>query len=189
MEPNRLLQRKIDVCFGYADQNRDGVFDAGDLLTLAARVIAGTGEPFDSPKSVALLRASDQWWRALRAGLDSDHDGFIDASEFRTGVLRLSAGQADNPGTEVQDACALLWDLCDRDGDGLVTAAEVSRLQQVLGVSPEAHLTAFEKLDRNGDGLLSVEELARALWEFLTSPDPSAPGNWLFGDAFQTATS
>ncbi|MGW7415778.1 EF-hand domain-containing protein [Streptomyces sp. NPDC054863] len=187
-EQNRLLRRKIDLCFGYADQNRDGVLDAGDALTLASRVVAAVGEPFDSPKSVALLGACDQWWRKLCAELDTDDNGRVDAAEFRTGMLQLPAFRDTSEGDEALGAaCALIWALCDRDDDGLVSAAEFGRFQGALGVSPEARQVAFDHLDLDGDGHLSVDELVSALREFMTSTDPAAPGNWLFGDAFQTA--
>ncbi|MFD0567209.1 hypothetical protein ACFQ2M_38565 [Kitasatospora saccharophila] len=55
------------------------------------------------------------------------------------------------------------------------------------GPSPGTAGLAFERLDLDGDGTLSVAELAAALWEFWTSEDAGALGNWLFGDAFLTA--
>ncbi|MGW4806217.1 EF-hand domain-containing protein [Kitasatospora sp. NPDC004272] len=77
--------------------------------------------------------------------------------------------------------------LCDRDDDGRVTAEEFTRFHRALGLPPGTAGLAFERLDLDGDGTLSVAELAAALWEFWTSEDAGALGNWLFGDAFLTA--
>ncbi|GAA2090621.1 hypothetical protein GCM10009759_14300 [Kitasatospora saccharophila] len=184
---NRVLERKIDVCFGFADQNRDGVIDSADVLTLTARLIAAAGVPFDSPKSVAMLRVGAAWWEALRAELDVDGDGRIDPDEYRAGVLRLSGAQAGPPGPGALAAAGALWALCDRDDDGRVTAEEFTRFHRALGLPPGTAGLAFERLDLDGDGTLSVAELAAALWEFWTSEDAGALGNWLFGDAFLTA--
>ncbi|MEU5216578.1 calcium-binding protein [Streptomyces sp. NPDC020807] len=188
-EARHVLERKIDVCFGYTDQNRDGVIDSADVLTLAARLIAASGEPYDSPKSIALLRTAEDWWDALRGALDVDGDGRIDPDEYRSGMLRLSRVHQGPPGDDVLAAVRPLWALCDRDDDGQVTAEEFGHFQRALGVAPDALATGFTRLDLDGDGTLSVEELATALWEFWTSEDPDAAGNWLFGDAFLTAAS
>ncbi|MFD6877298.1 MULTISPECIES: hypothetical protein [unclassified Streptomyces] len=51
-----------------------------------------------------------------------------------------------------------------------------------LGASPADLKVAFAKLDTDGDGTLGREEIRRATEEYYTSEDPTAPGNWLFGN-------
>jgi Ca2+-binding EF-hand superfamily protein len=181
-----LLDRKFDVCFAHADQNGDGVVDASDILTFAARIIAAVGEPFDSEKSITMLRVSDSWWRAMVAGLDTTGDGKIDPTEYRVGMRKIVASQAsfDQASRPVASA---IWALCDRDGDGRVEADEFRLVQQGFGTSPENARLAFERLDLDGDGSLSVDELLIAWRDFYTSTDPEATGNWLFGTDFQLA--
>jgi len=41
--------------------------------------------------------------------------------------------------------------------------------------------TAFTQLDRDGDGFLSREEFAQDLFDYFTSDDRAARGNWFFG--------
>ncbi|MEW1695233.1 EF-hand domain-containing protein [Streptomyces sp. NPDC093249] len=183
---NDLLDHKFDMCFGHADQNKDGVVDAADILTFAARVIAAVGEPFDSPKSVEMLRVSENWWKGMLAELDTDKDGKIDPEEYRVGMRRL-VGSASSFEAASRPVATAIWALCDRDDDGEVTAAEFSAVQLAFGTTPENARLGFEKLDLDSDGSLSVDELTSAFRDFYTSTDVETNGNWLFGADFQTA--
>ncbi|MGW3114772.1 EF-hand domain-containing protein [Streptomyces sp. NPDC001091] len=106
-----LLDRKFDMCFGHADQNNDGVVDAADILTFAARVIAAFGEPFDSPKATGMLRACQNWWEGMVAELDTDKDGKIDPQEYRVGMRRIvgSPSAFDAASRPVAVASILTW--------------------------------------------------------------------------------
>ncbi|MET9529276.1 MULTISPECIES: EF-hand domain-containing protein [unclassified Streptomyces] len=181
---DELLDRKFDICFSHADQNRDGVVDASDILTFASRVISAVEEPFASPKSVAMLQVCDDWWRALVAGLDTNGDGRIDPEEYRVGMRRI-VGSPEAFDAASRPVATAIWQLCDRDGDGDVTAEEFGKVQAAFGTTPENARLAFQRLDLDGDGSLSVNELMIAFRDFYTSTDPETAGNWLFGADFQ----
>jgi Ca2+-binding EF-hand superfamily protein len=60
---------------------------------------------------------------------------------------------------------ATTFALIDADGDGLITAPELRKLMEALGVdvSEQAAVHAVEVLDTNGDGHVSLEELTAYL--------------------------
>ncbi|HXA59237.1 MAG TPA: EF-hand domain-containing protein, partial [Streptosporangiaceae bacterium] len=72
--------------------------------------------------------------------------------------------------------------LCDTDSDGQISLAEFTIMQQAYGTAPEDIATAFEMIDGDGDGDLSVTELEKAMQDFYVGRNPTAPGNWLFGE-------
>jgi Ca2+-binding EF-hand superfamily protein len=63
--------------------------------------------------------------------------------------------------------------MLDKDGDGLVSAAEFKEIMATLGVeyTDETAAKAIEMMDRDGDGLVSLEELAT----YMSSPGASQP--------------
>ncbi|MER5862753.1 EF-hand domain-containing protein [Kitasatospora sp. NPDC002040] len=176
------LDRKIDLCFGRADLDRDGLIDASDVLGLAVRTVVAAGADFDSPKAVAMLKASQGWWRALVADLDSNRDQKIQRHEYRVGMRLL----AEAPGAfddVLRPAALAVFRLMDRNEDGWISAAEFWDFQRAFGSSEAAARFAFEKLDTDRDGVLSEAELLSAFRGFYTSTDPDQVGNHLFGDA------
>lgn len=118
---SELLDHKFDMCFGHADQNKDGVVDAADILTFAARVIAAVNEPFDSPKATEMLRVCQNWWEGMASELDTDKDGKIDPLEYRVGMRRL-VGSKSSFDAASRPVATAIWKLCDRDDDGEVSA-------------------------------------------------------------------
>lgn len=63
--------------------------------------------------------------------------------------------------------------MLDRDGDGLVSAAEFKELMGTIGVTftDETAAKAIEMMDVDGDGLVSLEELARYMSLSHVNPD------------------
>jgi Ca2+-binding EF-hand superfamily protein len=73
------------------------------------------------------------------------------------------------------DRYATTFAMLDRDGDGLVSAAEFKELMATLGVdyTDETAAKAIAMMDADGDGLVSLEELAT----YMSSPAaPQRPG-------------
>jgi Ca2+-binding EF-hand superfamily protein len=60
----------------------------------------------------------------------------------------------------VADDYATTFKIIDVDGDGLISATEMTRLMEVLGqpITPEAAEAAIARIDLDGDGLISLEE-------------------------------
>ncbi|GAA5764555.1 MULTISPECIES: EF-hand domain-containing protein [Streptosporangium] len=58
------------------------------------------------------------------------------------------------------DDYATTFKIIDVDGDGLISATEMTRLMEVLGqpITPEAAEAAIARIDLDGDGLISLEE-------------------------------
>ena len=67
--------------------------------------------------------------------------------------------------------------MLDRDGDGLVSAAEFKELMGTIGVTftDETAAKAIEMMDVDGDGLVSLEELARYMSLPHVNPDADGP--------------
>lgn len=69
---------------------------------------------------------------------------------------------------------ATTFAMLDKDGDGLVSAAEFKELMGTLGVTytDETAGRAIAMIDSDGDGLVSLEELAT----YMSSPAAPPPG-------------
>ncbi|MEU6742094.1 EF-hand domain-containing protein [Streptosporangium sandarakinum] len=184
---NQLLNRKIDICFGHGDQNGDGILEPADALALAARIIAYLGEPFNSPKAQALLDGFENFWKHVSARMDTNQDGKVTPLEWRTGMIGAFAGDSKAFDEGFRPLAEALWSICDRDDDGTVGPNEFAAFQRAFGTSPANSMIAFDRLDKDKSGTLSVDELLAAWQEYYTSPDPEAPGNWLFGDIWDAS--
>ncbi|MEU9116410.1 EF-hand domain-containing protein [Streptomyces sp. NPDC048483] len=75
----------------------------------------------------------------------------------------------------------LHFELLDRNKDGYLDTAEVTRLGVAMGVSLQEIGAVAAGLDGDGDGKVSREELGAAVHEFFYGDDPEAPGARIFG--------
>lgn len=142
------------------------------------------GEPSTTAKGQRLLGAFDRFWDTLAAHCDADRDGRITPAEYREGMLTTFVdGEHFDP--VFLPAAAALVTVADHDEDGTVDRSEFQTLEGVMGIAEADSLAAFEHLDTNGDGVLEIEEYLVAIRDYYTSSDPDAPGNWLYGPAFQ----
>ncbi|MFJ4675734.1 MULTISPECIES: EF-hand domain-containing protein [unclassified Kitasatospora] len=176
-----LLDRKIALCFGHLDADGNGTVDREDLLTLGARLLSEFGEPPTSPKGTALMAGMARYWEALAAAADADGDRRLTPEEYRAGMTGAFLTSPDGFRTALRPLTEAVVALLDTDGDGEVDEREFQSWQQVFRTAPEHRAAAFRHLDTDASGRLSVDELLTALQEFYLSPDPDAPGNWLYG--------
>ncbi|MFC5827265.1 EF-hand domain-containing protein [Nonomuraea insulae] len=176
-----ILGRKIDICFGHLDVNGDGTFERADVVAYAAKVVAYQNESFHSPKALRMFEVAEAIFDNVLRALGKEGDGNITPAEWRA-VIGAMADDLSKFDAMFKPLAEAIWALCDRDGDGTVTADEFEGFQKALGTPQENRKIAFEMLDRDGSGNFSSEELMEDYREYYTSRDPKARGNWLYGD-------
>lgn len=124
------------------DRDHNNKLDASELARLVFERVDLDRSGGLSPGEFALLPLSNHR-RALFAKLDRDHDGFVSLREL-------------GPMTA-------LVELCDTNGDGMLSREEIPRVRPVGGPFPMILAadakTALELLDQNHDGKLSQKEL------------------------------
>ncbi|NRQ39363.1 EF-hand domain-containing protein [Nonomuraea sp. NN258] len=176
-----LLNHKLDRAFDHIDANGNGVVEREDLLGLGARILVGFGE---SPTSVAgsnLVDSFDGIWSTLSRTLERDDEGVgLSRDDFRSGMTTaFIAGDRYDP--VFRPATVAVAELCDPDRDGRIKPGEFRTMLSAFGIAYDHVDEAFDRLDRHGRGTLTVDELVVAAWQFYSSDDPNAAGNWLFG--------
>ncbi|WSY45747.1 oxygenase MpaB family protein (plasmid) [Embleya sp. NBC_00888] len=155
------------------DQTGDGVLSWPDLAALA-RVFSDRLDLAAVDEEV-MYAAFHAWWDELRATADANHDGVVDADEYR--VLAEAAPGAAMAALMVRVATAV-----DRDGDGRIDQADYARL---IGsdLAPTRRIGWLHAVDTDGDGTVTVEEFAEALRESVLGRARSDTLDYVLGRA------
>jgi TerC family integral membrane protein len=170
----------LDRRFAVLDTDQNGAWELADYERQARRLCGSCGHALDSLAGQAIAAAQRTLFSALLAHMDANGDRQITPDEFAA-----AAGRAigDRAGFDAAVAAAAhsLVQVADRDGNGVLDAAEYARLAAAYGASTQQAAQAFAQLDLDRNGVLDTAELAQGISQFFTSPDPSAPGNLAFG--------
>jgi tellurite resistance protein TerC len=174
-------QRAVfDRRFVVLDTDQNGVWELADYERQARRLCGSCGHALDSLAGQAVAAAQRTLFSALLAHMDANGDRQISPDEFAAAGGRAIG---DRPGFDAAVAATAhsLIQAADRDGNGVLDAAEYARLAAAYGASTRQAAQAFAQLDLDGNGVLDTAELTQGISQFFTSPDPSAPGNLAFG--------
>jgi len=173
IDPKR--EARIKEIFSLCDENNDGSLTRQELRHVFQRLD---------------LHTTDQSFDALFSALDRNGDGIISLEEFMGGFkwLRKSpsfyqtstpapakkplrkhssisefvSGFSDETGKE-------LFSMCDKDGDGQVTAKELLSVMQKdlhMHVGKEEFEALWQALDENHDGRVNEQEFLHAIHWF-----------------------
>lgn len=177
---NDVLRQKYVHRFRQLDADGDGVITREDVRLRARMLVEALGMPAGTAPARAASAAADAYWDGVtRHAPDGEADG-IGCAAF---VAALSAAREDGSLREiVRPAVAAHLAVTDRDGDGVVDAAEFVAAQQAMGIPAGQARETFRLLDRDGDGRLALPEWEAAVMEFYTSTDAAAPGNRVLGE-------
>jgi TerC family integral membrane protein len=170
----------LDRRFALLDTDQNGSWELADYERQARRLCISCGHALDSLAGQAVAAAQRTLFSALLAHMDANGDQQITPDEFAAAAGR---DVGDRPGFDAAVAAAAhsLVQVADRDGNGVLDAAEYARLAAAYGASAQQAAQAFAQLDLDRNGVLDTAELAQGISQFFTSPDPSAPGNLAFG--------
>ncbi len=165
-------RRKIARMFDMMDMDGDGRVARSDFTRRVDALAGLRGWDSESPPYQRNLGFAIEEWEGLRESADADDNGryaevYLDD---RSAIRAFARGDAQ-----------LLFDSMDADGDGKITLDEYRTYLQVCGLDPSMADAFFRHADLNEDGKVTRAEMAHAVEEYLTSEDPQAGGNFLFG--------
>ncbi|KAL9685072.1 hypothetical protein QQ045_022519 [Rhodiola kirilowii] len=139
---------EVQEVFNSFDANGDGLISSTELATVL--------------KSLGTDSAPDEISRMMDE-LDADRDGFVNLSEFTSFCKSESvagAGCGINEGG-MRDA----FDLYDKNGNGLISAAELHQVFSKLGerCSVQDCEEMIKSVDSDGDGSVSFDEFKKMM--------------------------
>lgn len=174
---SEFVLRKNALLFYKMDVDGDGLVKRSDFLEAGKKVAAALGRP-DGGKTED---AFDRMWSAYWGIADGNGDGAISLMEWLG--AQQAAYSADPQGWRGnhEATISLVVDCLDDSGDGVVTQREFRAYCAGLDVHPDVADAAFAKMDLDGDGRLSREQMIDLLWDYHTSGDMAAVGNWAYG--------
>jgi tellurite resistance protein TerC len=162
-----MLERR----FAVVDTDGNGVwhYDDGRLLTL--RLCETFGHAADSVAGLAVAAAQRELFDVLLAHMDANGDSAITPDEF---VAAVGTAIVDRPAFDAAAGAAArsLILVADTDGNGVLDAAEYTRLAAVCGTTAASARRAFGRIDRDRNGTLDAAELGGAISLFFTSRAP-----------------
>ena len=166
--------------FAVIDTDGNGVWQRNDCEQLTRRLCASSATPSipaqDRPSPPGRTRCSTRCcgtWTPTATG----------RSPRRSSPPAFGRRIEDRPGfdTAVRAAAQALVQVADRDGNGVLDAAEYAELTAVYGASTDEAAQAFRRLDLDRNGVLDNVEFTTAISQFFASPDADAAGSLAFG--------
>jgi len=173
-------KHKIRRLFSVLDVNRDGRVDRNDYVRRVQGLARLSGWTEGSPEYERNLQYVLQEWESVRDSADLDDSGAVTIDEY----LRYADIYLDDPdavSAYARGDVQLLFDAMDTDGDGAITVNEYRAYLKACGVDASAADVFFQHADTDKDGYITRDEMSQAVEEFLSSEDPNAPGNFMFG--------
>uniref|UniRef100_A0A7N1A332 EF-hand domain-containing protein n=1 Tax=Kalanchoe fedtschenkoi TaxID=63787 RepID=A0A7N1A332_KALFE len=139
---------EVQEVFNRFDANGDGLISSTEL----AGVLKALGSDSSGDE---ITRMMDE--------LDADRDGFINLSEFASfcKLANIAGAGCDSDDAGMRDA----FDLYDKNGNGLISAAELHQVLIKLGESCSVQdcEKMIESVDSDGDGNVSFEEFKKMM--------------------------
>jgi Ca2+-binding EF-hand superfamily protein len=180
MSINHFVQRKRVLGFYFFDLSKDGLVRAEDLQKFGETIATKMNLESGSDNYKKIMDGYNRYWQAFAPASDSNGDGSVTCAEF---VESLSKVLSLPNGKQIfEQLNHNVFDAMDLNGSGAIGKDEYSIFVSAGGISTEAAHQAFNKLDVDGSGVITRAEYSECIWEYWTSEDPNARGNWFFGN-------
>jgi Ca2+-binding EF-hand superfamily protein len=179
---NDFLDRKLSRRFRTFDDDRNGFIERFDFEMSVARLAEEFGHELESPARQRLLDLSLGFWEHLLQFADTNTDGRISETEYKTA---FALGVLETTETFDQSYIPLLsaiMDIVDQDCDGKLTVTdEIRWTGAMMHLSEQDAREAFRRLDQDGDGFITTGDLLEAIRAYYFDDSSDSPGYWLLG--------
>ncbi|MBD0741369.1 EF-hand domain-containing protein [Streptomyces sp. CBMA152] len=157
----------FELRFEQFDVNQDGRIDRSDFDQEVNRLIRAFGADPDSPRALVLRQSYLSVYEYLVSKADAK-SGVLSRQEFVTAAKSAITDRGGVGFAEVMApyayACA---NLCDIDGDGMISQEELATWLTVIGVRTDAVGDAYQAIDTDKDGKISIGELVSAIKSYV----------------------
>ncbi len=179
-----LQRKKLTHFFRLLDLDNNDILQLDDFSDIAERLSQEFGYDHASDEHKFLVDRCVNFFHRLLTNIE--HEGYqvISLEEW---LNYMDTTFVHNPEHEALDEftdfiIGFLFDLFDENNDGYLSAEEYADMFLLYNIDIKHSGKAFTSIDINKDERLARNELVYAFETFMTSDDPDARGNWIFGD-------
>jgi EF-hand domain pair len=169
--------QKFTTLFRHYDRDSDGYIDIEDFVVVADRAASLLGFGAGSDHRARLIAYQRGIFDRL-ANITETVDTPMSLSSYLVSFASLAASMAASLPPECQRSCQELMSILGGDQYPIITIVQYTAMLRAIGSTADPE-PAFQRLDRDDDGALILSDLESLTFEFVTSNDPDAPGNWL----------
>jgi hypothetical protein len=163
------------------DVDRDGFVERSDFERAAERLSQLAGVEPGGRDADRIAGSYRRVWDTFWAPADRDGDGRVAEAEYQAASEWLEQQPRHEMEAIARPVIAGLFDAIDVDGDALINKDEYQAFLDAQHSGPERIDEIWPRLDADGDGRLSRDEFVALLFDYYSSDDPEAAGNFVFG--------
>ncbi|WP_067473932.1 EF-hand domain-containing protein [Actinomadura hibisca] len=178
-----ILDSKFQKLFSFVDANGNGVIGRGDFLELAGRLNERFGASPGSARANSVTASFERCWEGIEAAVGAGDASKVTAKQYSDGLRQVFAGGDDGAFDRLMAPMSdAVFDLCDTNGDGVISFSEFHAVQSAVGNISEAECAeVFRALDLDQSNGISRDEARAGVRDYFTNEDPASPGNRYFG--------
>jgi hypothetical protein len=180
MSLNYFVKRKRVLGFYFFDLTKDGLVREEDLQTFGKAIAAKMNVKPGSDSYKKVTDGTNSYWAAFAPASDVNGDGSVTCDEFLAALAKVL--DLPNGKQILGHLSTAMFDAMDVNSNGTLSKEEYTNFVTAGGVGTEAAHKAFQQLDLDGSGVIARDEFAHCIWEYWTSSDPKARGNWFFAN-------
>ena len=178
---HKQIEKRLLRIFNVYDSDDSGTITLNDAEYSLGRLAALRGYKKGTPEYESFRKSFLIYWNDLLKSIDADEDSEITTKEWLNYHENLLTDESKAMQVILPSVYAM-FDVIDIDGNGIISLDEYKNFMRAFGVLEKwIGDEVFRKIDLNKDNTISKQEFGDLVRELYFNPDPTCPGNYLFG--------